>query len=173
MTQAQPMVFLVDVDDTLLAAHLDAHRPRVDLVPPRRRQRGGRGLSLHRQLRHRPAAITLSRQPLPTFDRSRYASAEDVARGAYVMADPPKGSPEIILIASGGEVAIAVGAYETLTAEGLRVRVVSMSSWDVFEEQPQSYRDSVLPPPLSVRIAIEQSSVIGWDRYVGPARRRV
>ncbi len=123
------------------------------------------------QLRHRPAAITLSRQPLPTFDRSRYASAEGVARGAYVMADPPKGSPEIILIATGSEVAVAIGAHETLTAEGVRSRVVSMPSWDVFEAQAQAYRDSVLPPQVAARIAIEQGSVIGWDRYVGPSGR--
>ena len=123
------------------------------------------------QLRHRPAAIALSRQPLPTFDRHRYAPAAGVARGAYVMADPPKDPPEIILIATGSEVALAIGAHETLAAEGIRSRVVSMPSWDVFEEQPQSYRDSVLPPQLSARIAIEQGSVIGWDRYVGPAGR--
>jgi transketolase len=123
------------------------------------------------QLRHRPAAIALSRQPLPTFDRSRYASAEGVARGAYVMADPAKGAPEIILIATGSEVAVAIGAHEKLTADGVRSRVVSMPSWDVFEEQPQSYRDSVLPPQIAARIAIEQGSVIGWDRYVGPGGR--
>jgi transketolase len=123
------------------------------------------------QLRHRPAAIALSRQPLPTFDRSRYASAEGVARGAYVMADPAKGAPEIVLIATGSEVAVAIGAHETLTTDGVRSRVVSMPSWDVFEEQPQSYRDSVLPPQIAARIAIEQGSVIGWDRYVGPGGR--
>jgi transketolase len=125
------------------------------------------------QLRHRPAALALSRQVLPIFDRSRYASAEGVARGAYIMADPPKGSPEIIFIATGSEVAIAVGAHETLTAEGVRSRVVSMPSWDVFEAQPQSYRDSVLPPQVTARIAIEQGSVIGWDRYVGAAGKVV
>ena len=125
------------------------------------------------QLRHRPAVIALSRQPLPTFDRSRYASAEGAARGAYVMADAPKGSPEIILIASGSEVALAVAAHETLTGEGVRSRVVSMPSWDIFEAQPQSYRDSVLPPQVSARIAIEQGSVLGWDRYVGPAGKVV
>jgi transketolase len=125
------------------------------------------------QLRHRPAALALSRQALPIFDRSRYASAEGVTRGAYVMADPPKGSPEIIFIATGSEVAIAVGAHETLTAEGVRSRVVSMPSWDVFEAQPQSYRDSVLPPQVTARIAIEQGSVIGWDRYVGAAGKVV
>ncbi|HZB91506.1 MAG TPA: transketolase C-terminal domain-containing protein, partial [Stellaceae bacterium] len=119
------------------------------------------------QLRHEPALLALSRQALPTFDRSRYASAAGVARGAYVMADPPRGAPEIILIASGSEVALAVEAHETLTAEGIRSRLVSMPSWDIFEHQPQSYRDSVLPPAVTARIAIEQGSVLGWDRYVG------
>jgi transketolase len=121
------------------------------------------------QLRHQPAAIALSRQALPTFDRSRYASAAGVARGAYVMADPPRGSPDIILIATGSEVALALEAHETLTAEGIRSRVVSMPSWDIFEHQPQAYRESVLPPAVAARVAIEQGSVLGWDRYVGAA----
>ncbi|HUJ98831.1 MAG TPA: transketolase [Stellaceae bacterium] len=121
------------------------------------------------QLRHQPAAIALSRQPLPTFDRSRYASAAGVAKGAYVMADPPRGAPEVILIASGSEVVLAVQAHETLAAEGIRSRVVSMPSWDIFEHQPQAYRDSVLPPAVAARVAIEQGSVLGWDRYVGAA----
>ena len=121
------------------------------------------------QLRHQPAAIALSRQPLPTFDRSRYASAAGVAKGAYVMADPPRGVPEVILIASGSEVVLAVQAHETLAAEGIRSRVVSMPSWDIFEHQPQAYRDSVLPPAVAARVAIEQGSVLGWDRYVGAA----
>jgi transketolase len=121
------------------------------------------------QLAHQPAAIALSRQPLPTFDRSRYASAAGVAQGAYVMADPPRGSPDIILIASGSEVALALQAHETLSAEGIRSRVVSMPSWDIFEHQPQAYRESVLPPSVAARVAIEQGSVLGWDRYVGAA----
>jgi transketolase len=123
------------------------------------------------QLRHQPAVITLSRQPLPTFDRSKYASAEGVARGAYVMAEAPGGTPEVILIASGSEVALVIDAHATLTAEGIRARVVSMPSWEIFEHQPQSYRESVLPPAVSARIAVEQGSVLGWDRYVGPAGR--
>jgi transketolase len=121
------------------------------------------------QLRHEPAAIVLSRQALPTFDRSRYASAEGVRRGAYVMADAPDASPEIILIATGSEVTLAVDAHETLRTQGVRSRVVSMPSWDIFEQQPQSYRDSVLPPRVTARIAIEQGSMLGWDRYVGTA----
>jgi transketolase len=125
------------------------------------------------QLRHKPAAIVLSRQALPTFDRSRYASAEGVRRGAYVMADAAGGSPEIILIASGSEVSLAIGAHEKLTADGVRSRVVSMPSWDIFEDQPQSYRDTVLPPQVTGRIAIEQGSILGWDRYVGTAGKIV
>jgi transketolase len=119
------------------------------------------------QLRHQPAVIALSRQPLPTFDRSKYASAAGVARGAYVMADAPGGSPEIILIGSGSEVSLVVKAHEVLASRGIRSRVVSMPSWDIFEHQPASYREEVLPPNVKARIAVEQGSVLGWDRYVG------
>jgi transketolase len=124
-------------------------------------------------LRHQPAAITLSRQPLPTFDRRKYASAAGVARGAYVMADAPDGAPEIILIASGSEVSLVVKAHEELTSRRIHSRVVSMPSWDIFEHQPQSYREEVLPPRVTARIAVEQGSVLGWDRYVGAAGRVV
>ncbi len=120
------------------------------------------------QLRHEPAALVLSRQALPTFDRSKYASAAGVAKGAYVMAEAPGGPPEIILIASGSEVSLIVDAHETLTAEGIRSRVVSMPSWDIFEHQTRAYRESVLPPEVTARVAVEQGSVLGWDRYVGP-----
>jgi len=119
------------------------------------------------QLRHQPAVIALSRQPLPTFDRRKYASAAGVARGAYVMADAPGGSPEIILIGSGSEVSLVVKAHEVLASRGIRSRVVSMPSWDIFEHQPPSYREEVLPPNVKARIAVEQGSVLGWDRYVG------
>jgi transketolase len=119
------------------------------------------------QLRHQPAVIVLSRQLLPTFDRCKYASAVGVARGAYVMADAPDGSPEIILIASGSEVALVIRAHEALTAQGIRSRVVSMPSWDIFEYQPQSYREEVLPPAVTARLAVEQGSVLGWADYVG------
>ena len=106
---------------------------------------------------------------MPTFDRDKYASAAGVARGAYVMADAPGGPPEIILIASGSEVSLIVCAHEALAAQGIRSRVVSMPSWDIFEHQPQSYRESVLPPSVTARLAVEQGSVLGWDRYVGAA----
>jgi transketolase len=123
------------------------------------------------QLRHQPAVIALSRQPLPTFDRRKYAPAAGVARGAYVMADAPGGPPEIILIASGSEVSLVVEAHEVLASQGIRSRVVSMPSWDIFEHQPQSYRESVLPAEIKARIAVEQGSALGWDRYVGAAGR--
>jgi transketolase len=117
--------------------------------------------------RHRPAILVLSRQALPTLDRSKYAAASGVARGAYVLADAPGGKPEIILIASGGEVSLAVQSHEQLVNAGVRSRVVSMPSWDLFEQQPQEYRDDVLLPEVEVRIAIEQASTFGWERYVG------
>ena len=128
------------------------------------------------KLRHQPAVIALSRQPLPTFDRGKYASAAGVACGAYVMADAPAsgakgGPPEIILIATGSEVSLIVEAHEVLVARGVRSRVVSMPSWDIFEHQPQPYRDEVLPPAVKARIAVEQGSELGWDRYVGAGGR--
>jgi transketolase len=111
--------------------------------------------------------LALSRQPLPTLDRSKYAPASGVARGAYVLADPPGGKPEVILIASGSEVSLCIEAHEELLAEGIRSRVVSMPSWDIFEHQTQAYQDSVLPPEVTARVAVEQASTFGWERYVG------
>jgi transketolase len=119
------------------------------------------------QLRHKPAVLALSRQPLPTLDRSKYAPASGVARGAYVLADAPGGNPEVILIASGSEVIVAVNAHEALLAEGICSRVVSMPSWDIFDHQTREYRDTVLPPKVKARVAIEQASTLGWERYVG------
>jgi transketolase len=119
------------------------------------------------QLRHKPAVLALSRQPLPTLDRTKYAAASGVARGAYVLGDAPGGNPEVILIASGSEVSLAVEAHEQLLAEGIHSRVVSMPSWDIFDHQPQEYRESVLPPKITARVAVEQASTFGWERYVG------
>jgi transketolase len=119
------------------------------------------------QLRHQPAVLVLSRQPLPTLDRSKYAPASGVAHGAYVLADAPGGDPEVILIASGSEVSLAVEAHEKLLAEGIRSRVVSMPSWEIFDHQTEEYRDSVLPPNVKARVAVEQASTLGWERYVG------
>jgi transketolase len=122
-------------------------------------------------LERRPAMMVLSRQALPTLDRSMYASARGAARGAYVLADSPGKEPQILLIATGAELALAVQAHERLRADGIRSRVVSMPSWDVFEQQSPSYRDEVLPPSVTARLAIEQASAFGWERYVGPAGR--
>ena len=123
------------------------------------------------QLRHKPAVIIVSRQPLPTLDRSKYASAAGVSRGAYILADAPGANPQIILIATGSEVSLAVQAHEQLASEGIRSRVVSMPSWDIFENQPREYRDSVFPPSVTARIAIEQASTFGWQCYVGATGR--
>ena len=119
------------------------------------------------RLRHQPAVLVLSRQPLPTLDRRTYAPAAGVARGAYVLAEPPGGNPEVILIASGSELSLVVQAHETLLAEGIRSRVVSMPSWEIFDHQTPEYRSAVLPPTVHARLAVEQASTFGWERYVG------
>jgi transketolase len=122
------------------------------------------------QLHHHPVALVLSRQALPTLDRGKYAPASGVAHGAYVLADSG-GEPELILIASGSEVSLAVDAHERLLQEGIRSRVVSMPSWEIFDHQSPEYRTSVLPPKVTARIAIEQAATFGWERYVGQAGR--
>lgn len=122
-------------------------------------------------LRHEPVALILSRQTLPTIDRQRYADAAGVCRGAYVLAGDPDVVPDVILIATGSEVQLALAAHEELVADGVAARVVSMPSMELFDRQPQDYRDSVLPPQVSARVAVEQASAFGWDRWVGPAGR--
>jgi transketolase len=117
-------------------------------------------------LADRPACLVLSRQKLPVFDRSRYASADGLARGAYMLAGSD--NPQVILMASGSEVQLCVSAYETLTREGIAARVVSMPSWELFEQQDQHYREEILPPSVKARVAVEAGAVIGWDRYAGP-----
>ena len=119
------------------------------------------------QFRHQPVVLILSRQALPTFDRTRYAPASGVARGAYVLADARGGQPEVLLLGTGSEVSLCVGAYEQLVKEGVRARVVSMPCQELFERQPQEYRDSVLPPAVTARVSVEQASTLGWSRYVG------
>jgi transketolase len=118
-------------------------------------------------LEQAPAALVLSRQPLPTFDRNRYAPADGVARGAYVLADAGKGKPAVILIGTGSEVALCLDAYEVLERDGIASRVVSMPSWELFEKQDRAYRESVLPSKVTARVTVEAGSVIGWDRYAG------
>jgi transketolase len=124
-------------------------------------------------LKRQPACLVLSRQPLRTLDRTRYASAAGVARGAYVMADAQNGKPAVILIGTGSEVSLCAEVYETLKQEGIPARVVSMPSWELFERQEQVYRDSVLPPDVIARVSVEEGSVIGWDRYVGAAGAKI
>jgi len=118
-------------------------------------------------LRHQPVALVLSRQNLPTIDRQKYASAAGVARGAYVLCDAPGGAPEVLLIATGSEVSLCVAAFERLAVEGVRARVISMPSWELFEQQDDEYRAGVLPPDVLARVAVEQASTFGWERYVG------
>ena len=120
------------------------------------------------RLKNEPAALVLTRQAVPTFDRTKYASAAGTAKGAYILADAPDGKPDVILISTGSEVSICVEAYEKLKTEGIKGRVVSMPSWDIFEHQPREYREQVLPPSVKGRIAIEQASTFGWSQYVGP-----
>jgi transketolase len=116
---------------------------------------------------HQPVALVLTRQDVPVLDRSRYASAEGLRRGGYVLADAGEGDPELILIATGSEVALALGVHEELSGEGIRSRVVSLPCWEIFDRQDRSYRDEVLPPAVTARVSVEEASTIGWDRYVG------
>jgi transketolase len=119
------------------------------------------------QLRREPAALILSRQALPTLDRTQLGAASGVARGAYVLADAPAGEPDLILLATGSEVALALEASLELAGEGVAARVVSMPCWELFDRQPDEYRDEVLPRHVRARVAIEQASTLGWERYVG------
>jgi transketolase len=123
------------------------------------------------KLQKEPVALILTRQALPTFDRKKYASAAGVARGAYILADAEGGKPQVILMATGSEVYLCIDAYEKLKAEGIRARVVSMPSWDLFEHEDQTYRDEVLPPDVTARVAVEQASTFGWAQYAGAKGR--
>ena len=122
-------------------------------------------------LQKEPVALILTRQALPTFDRTKYKSAAGLVRGAYILADAEGSKPQIILMATGSEVYLCIDAYEKLKAEGIRARVVSMPSWDLFEDQDQSYRDEVLPPDVTTRVAVEMGSTFGWAHYVGAKGR--
>jgi transketolase len=119
------------------------------------------------QLKHEPVSLVLSRQAMPTYDRSKYAAASGVAKGGYVLADTKDGKPQVILIGTGSELSLCVAAYEQLTADGVRARVVSMPSTDIFDKQDDAYKESVLPPEVKARVSVEAASVFGWDRYVG------
>jgi transketolase len=119
------------------------------------------------KLHHEPTALILTRQAVPTFDRTRCAPASGLARGAYVLADAADGKPDVLLLASGSEVVLCLEAHERLKAEGIKTRVVSMPSWELFDDQPTEYRDSVLPPEVTARVSVEQASTFGWAKYVG------
>ena len=119
-------------------------------------------------IKDRPVCLVLSRQSLPTFDRTKYAAASGVARGAYILAEAPSGKPDVLLLATGSEVSLCLAAREQLQAEGIGARVVSMPSWEIFEEQPEEYRDSVLPPEIEARVSVEAASTFGWAQFTGP-----
>jgi transketolase len=150
--------------------HLAALRAIPNLIVIRPGDANETAMAWQVALEHKggPVALLLTRQGLPIIDRAKYGSAEGLARGAYVLADAGDKSPELILIATGSEVALALEAGEKLTAEGIAVRVVSMPSWELFEEQPQAYKDEVLPPTVAARLAVEAAFPLGWERYVGP-----
>ena len=119
------------------------------------------------QLKHEPVALILTRQALPTIDRAKYAQASGLAKGAYVLADVLGGKPDVLLLGSGSEVSLCLEAAEQLKTEGIKARVVSMPSWELFEHQSQEYRDSVIPPNVTARVCVEQASTFGWARYAG------
>jgi transketolase len=114
-----------------------------------------------------PVALILTRQALPTFDRTRFAAASGLARGAYVLADAPDGKPDVLLMGTGSEVSLCMDAYEELSRQGIRARVVSMPSWELFERQDEEYKQAVLPRAIRARVAVEQASTFGWCRYTG------
>ncbi len=116
---------------------------------------------------NRPAALVCSRQPLPTFDRTKVSPASGVARGAYVLSDAADGKPDVILIGTGSEVSLCMSARDKLAAENVKARVVSMPCWELFEEQDEAYRDSVLPQAITARVTVEEAAAMGWDRYAG------
>jgi transketolase len=125
------------------------------------------------QLQNQPAALVLTRQPLPTLDRTKYASASGTAKGGYVLADAPGGKPEVILIGTGSEVSLCIEAYEKLKAEGVQARVVSMPSWEIFDKQDGAYKESVLPSSVRARVSVEMAATFGWEHYVGLKGRKV
>jgi transketolase len=125
------------------------------------------------QLQHQPVALVLTRQNIPTFDRTKFGAASGTAKGAYILADAPGGKPDVILMGTGSEVSLCVEAYEKLKAEGIAARVVSMPSWDIFEQQDAAYKESVLPSSVTARVSVEMASTFGWERYVGLKGRKV
>jgi transketolase len=141
--------------------------PGLDVIRPADANETAEAWRAAMDRHHQPVALVLTRQDVPILDRTKYASAEGTRRGGYVLADA-EGAPEVILIATGSEVAIAVEAHEQLISERISSRVVSMPCWELFERQEQSYQDEVLPPEITARVSVEEASTLGWDRFVGP-----
>jgi len=155
--------------------HLVALRavPGLDVIRPCDANETAWAWRVAIQNNNQPTALIFSRQALPTLDRSKYASAEGLTKGGYILAEAKGGDPEIILISAGSEVSLVVAAHERLAAAGVRSQVVSMPSWYLFEQQDQAYKDKVLPPNVTARLAVEMGSEVGWDRYVGLAGRTI
>jgi transketolase len=175
---AQPVIFVFSHDSVGLGQDGPTHQPIEQLaglraIPhmlvlrPADANETAEAWRVILKQTHRPATLVLTRQALPTVDRTKYGPAAGVARGAYVLACTDYPIPQVILLATGSEVSLALEAYETLVAEGVASRVVSMPSWELFEEQDQEYRDFVLPPKVTARVAVEAAAPMGWDRYVG------
>jgi transketolase len=143
--------------------------PRLVLIRPGDANETAVAWSIAIETRNRPVALALSRQNVPTLDRTKYTAAAGVRRGAYVLADPPQGKPDLILIGTGSELSLVVAAREKLLEQKINARVVSMPSWEIFDEQPQEYREFVLPPDIRARLAVEAALPLGWHRYVGDA----
>jgi transketolase len=122
---------------------------------------------------HSPVALVLTRQNLPTLDRSKYAPASGAAKGAYVLADAEGGKPQVILLGTGSELSLCVDAYEKLKADGIKARVVSMPSWEIFEQQDAAYKESVLPSNVTARVSVEMAATFGWERYTGSKGRNI
>jgi len=147
--------------------------PNLVLLRPADANEVVEGWRIIAKLQHQPVALVLTRQAVPTFDRTKYAAASGTARGAYVLADAPAGKPDVILMGTGSEVSLCVEAYERLKQEGVAARVVSMPSWDIFEQQDAAYKESVLPSSVTARVSVEMAATFGWDRYVGPKGRKI
>ena len=155
--------------------HLTALRaiPGLDVIRPADANEVAEAWRVAIDRHHQPVALVLTRQNVPILDREKYASAEGLRRGGYVLADAESGEPELILIATGSEVSLALEAYEDLVADGVRARVVSLPSWSIFDRQDSEYRESVLPASVTARVSIEEASTVGWDRYIGTRGRMV
>jgi transketolase len=147
--------------------------PGLDVIRPADANEAAEAWRAALDRTHQPVALVLTRQTVPIIDRTRYASAEGLRRGGYVLADPEGGDPKVILIATGSEVPLAVAAHEKLISDGVRSRVVSLPCWELFERQEQSYRDEVLPPGITARVSIEEASTLGWERFVGPEGAKI